>query len=260
MNYVETVDDKFTQNIFKALIGHFLLILFLYLLSLILGYSFFSDSNKNVKIEIIQSAVRVDLVAMPELTVQELKKIDLTETTIKDPEPEVKPEVKNETSEVEFKKVDKKVDLKNLLSNFSNKEIVKKDKSKKENKKSIDNEKLRKLILQGNIVSEGSSTVGTTASLGAEEFIRYIQGLPDIVRPNWKLPSYLIDQNLRCRIKVFVASNGRVIRVEVFESSGDKEFDAKAIEAVKLSSPFPIPSKEILVRVTSGQIILGFPL
>ncbi len=109
-------------------------------------------------------------------------------------------------------------------------------------------------------MSQGSSTVGERIDKGEEDFNRYIQALPDKVRLNWKLPSYLIDKNLQCRIRIYIASNGDVTKMDIIETSGDPEFDRKAMEAVKRSSPLPKPSATILGHVTVGKVVLGFPL
>ena len=128
----------------------------------------------------------------------------------------------------------------------------------KDNK--IDKRALKKLILEGNKVSQGSSITGEELIESQKEFVRYIQALPDKVRPNWKLPTYLIEKNLRCRIRIFIASDGKVVKTEILESSGDEEYDQKALSAIKQSSPLPKPSSNILKEVTSGQVVLGFPL
>ena len=173
-------------------------------------------------------------------------------------EPKKEETTTKETSKVEFKKKAKKVDLSNLLNNLSQKKIAKSKKVKDKNQ--INEKALNKLILEGNQVSKGSSTFGEVAAKTQEEFIKYIQSLPDKIRPHWKLPSYLLNKDLKCRIRAYIASNGAVLRTEVFESSGDEEYDKKAQEAVMKASPFSKPKSEILTIITSGKVILGFPL
>ena len=40
----------------------------------------------------------------------------------------------------------------------------------------------------------------------------------------------------------------------------DKEYDKKAMEAIRAASPLPKPPTAILSKMAKGQVILGFPL
>jgi TonB family protein len=219
--------------------------------------------KKNLKV--IQSSVRVDVVAMPKFTVQELKKMK-----VQAPVPEVKgEEIEKKTKEdiikpddIVIKKVKKKINLKSLLANLGKKE--KKIKVRKgSNTGKIDLEskrQLKKLILEGNKVSAGTSTVGDTTSLDQTKFSNYVSALPNFIRPHWKLPSYLMDKDLKCRIRLYIASNGKILNTEVYESSGVDEFDQKALQSLQNISSFPKPEGEIVSRLASGEVVLGFPL
>lgn len=254
MQYFTNLEDG-NEALIKATFFHVALIGFAFIFSHFVDLGDF-EMKPVTEPDLITSAVRIDIVAMPKLTLQELKKVDLSQTTV---EPEVvKEEVKPvETSKVEFKKEAKKIDVNNLLKGFSQKDVVKKI-DKKEKK--IDQKALQQIILEGNKVSKGSATTGDSVAEANQAFVAYVQGLPDQVRPNWKLPSYLKESTLRCRVRIFLDANGNIIRTQVFESSGDAEFDAKALEAVKKSSPLPKPGQEFLSRAIGGDVLLGFPL
>ena len=99
---------------------------------------------------------------------------------------------------------------------------------------------------------------GNQADLTA--FQAYAARLPDLVRPHWRLPSFLMDKKLKCRVRVWLALKGEVSRVEVYQSSGEPEYDQRAIDAVKSTSPFPKLSEEFGKRGLNGDILLGFPL
>ena len=88
----------------------------------------------------------------------------------------------------------------------------------------------------------------------------YIEQLPVHVRPYWKLPSYLMNKNLKCRVRIFLTRKGRLIKIELFESSGSLEYDKRALAAVKRSDPFPSLPSEIQELGVNGSILLGFPL
>lgn len=252
-------DDRFNYFLTFALVAHFIIVGLGIVLTQVLNLDFTDLKIKNENVELINSAVRVDIVDMPKLTVQELKKIKyVPPSPVEVQKVDKEPQKVNETSKVEFKKVSKnKVDLTNLLSNLSQKNLPQK-KVKKPNK--MDQKVLRSLILEGNKVSKGSSVVGDKTAVSEQAFVAYLQGLPQAIRPNWKLPSYLLDQNLRCRIKIFIGSGGKLLKTQMYESSGVPEFDQKALSAVNLSAPYPAPPEDIRLRVSSGEVIIGFPL
>jgi len=224
---------------------------------IVLGIQFFTSNSKINKV--LESSVRVDIVAMPKFTERELKKMKITASKPIEPERIEKVAVSKETSKVEFKKKSN-IDVNNLLNKYS-KVNIKTPKKNIPKKKEITVPKgLKNLILEGNKISKGSNTTGTSTQLGQEAFDRYAASLPNSIRQFWKLPSYLLDKGLKCRIKVYLAANGTVTNMKIFESSGEKEFDQKALEALRKSSPLPAPPKETLARVASGEIILGFPI
>jgi colicin import membrane protein len=256
-------EERFKRYLKIAGGAHIGVVVIILLLQLIAGINIFDNKMKK-EVTMIQSAVRVDVVGMPKYTVQELKKMRVA-PAIPEDKGKSEPSKDESKSDVEFKKVGKKVDLSKLLSNLSAKKVraktKKKGKTKKDFKKLLaQNKNLRSLVLEGNKVSKGTSVVGDTLQQEQTMFNDYIANLPNIVRPNWKLPTYLLDQELKCRVRVYIAANGKILKTEVFESSGVEEFDRKAIRAVKDSDPLPPPSGDILAKVASGEVILGFPL
>jgi colicin import membrane protein len=232
------------------------------------------DSKKTKKV-FIKQAIRVDVVGMPKHTLKELKAMKV-QPAVQEPKAEPAPIEKNVTpptpSENDFFKKKKKTSFKDLIKGLSKKKIDKpKTKSKGKGKgrgksgkgKSnlINNKRLNKLILEGNKISKGSSLTGVQvaqADYGA--FENYIAQLPDHVRPYWKLPSYLMDKELKCRIQVFINGSGELVRVQLVESSNDSEYDSKALQAVKDSAPFPRPEASFVGMLIQGEVILGFPL
>lgn len=256
MQIVEKRDDL-TFYLAIAAVFHVIIIAFFFSLGQLINFNR-TPIKLNNKIDIVKASVRVDVVAMPKLTLEEMKKIDLTPKEEVEPILE-KPVEVNETSKVEFKKKRKKLDLSKSLAQYADKKVkVKKNKVKKTKRKlSAD---LKKIILEGNKLSAGSAATGDNNKQADNIFVGYVQTIPDVVRPYWKLPSYLLEKDLRCRLRIFLSANGKLLKTEIFESSGVLEFDNKAIDAVKKSSPFPRPPKEAQSRVVRGDLILGFPL
>ena len=252
-------NDQLNKYIWRAVALHLILVILAGIGHFVLKMDIFKSFIKKKDLTVVQSSVRVDVVGLPKYTLQELRKMNLGASISEIPEKvEPKQEKVNETSDIEFKKKAKSVNLSNLLSNISKKEVTKKVKKKKSKK--IDTRLLNKLVLEGNKVSQGSSISGEQLDMSKQVFIAYIQELPDKIKPNWKLPTYMIERELKCRIQIFISSDGRVLKMKLFESSGDEEYDQKAIEAIKLSSPLPKPPTSILSDVANGNVILGFPL
>jgi TonB family protein len=256
MQSIKIENDKFNGFLAKAFLVHISIVVIFVSFDILFNFDFFSTKKNNVDLKVIESAVRIDIVALPKFTLEELKKMDVNDTVQETKEEKI--ENSNETSKIEFNKKSKKLNLNNLLKNLSKKKLKKVKIKKQENK--IDRSKFKKLVLEGNQISKGSSTSGQQVSNGQQMYISYIQSLPDRVKPHWKLPSYLLGKDLQARLRVFIAANGVILKVVIYQSSGDTEFDSKAIEAVTKSSPFPKPSNEILTKVIAGDVILGFPL
>ena len=227
------------------------------------------ENKRNTNLVLVESSVRIDMVAMPKMTIKELRNIkplDLGgETGAVEKETVKKVESKND-SKVEFEKKGEKA-----LSFMEKMKLLAQQKAKAEKQKAKGNsstktkqnarkqKELQDLILAGNKLSQGSSTVGNGAG-AVTAFQGYVQQLTELVKQNWKLPSYLLNKDLRCRIRVYLGASGNLLRTEVYESSGDPEYDNKAIEAIESSAPFPNLSKDIRTRASKGDVLLGFPL
>ncbi len=249
-------NDRFFNYVIIALLVHIVSFVFIYFFS---SFTFFKPTAP--KVNIIKSSVRVDVVSMPKFTKKELKEMKLVPMSNKK---QIQKSIAVKKEKILKEKVDKatkKVNLDSLFGNLSKKKIVKKAESKKDSKVTTKYQKeLAKLVLEGNKISKGSAKTGSNDYSNSEAFVSYVQELPAYVRPHFRLPTYLIDKGLKCRIKVFISKTGDILNYRIFESSGDNEFDQRAINAMKMVSNFPVPSKDIALRVASGEVILGFPL
>lgn len=222
----------------------------------------------NNDVEIINSSIRVDVVGMPKFTVQELKALQREPIAPKEPEVAKGPkeEVVKATEDV-IKKDDiviqekgkPKTSFLSIINDASTKKVAPKAQTKGA-ATGKSNSNINSLILEGNRLSSGSALTGDFTDQQNSDFAGYVQALPGIIRQNWKLPSYLMDKNLRCRIKIYITVTGQISSLEVVESSGTAEFDSRAQDAIRASAPYPKPSDEVGARLTKSGIILGFPL
>ena len=233
------------------------------------------EKMRRENVILLSSSVKVDVVAMPKLTVKELKAAgadismrDSREIVAKGVAEEEALSKKSADSESTILKVKKKLDIKKLLNKYTKSNSAKKVKRKKKstgsNKKvtpsNSEQRDIKQLILAGNKLSKGNSITGGDSEASTGEFAEYLGSFPDWIRPHWKLPGYLADKGLKCRIRVFISSTGEVVKTEIFETSGDDEYDNRALNAINNSSPFPPPPSGLRARVIRGDIVLGFPL
>jgi TonB family protein len=271
-----TIDSNIIRDkyFYASFALHFLIFSLLILNQNFLPSSLFGLDED--KVTIIEPAVRVDLVQMPTMTLQELKKLDLSATspepTTANSEPDTSSELETKSvanpEQPEFQEETKAKSFAEVLKELSAKKIQKKKADSTPNKESNSNNnklsgkqqaQLQKLLLAGNRLSEGTASQGSgTAEL--QGFHAYMSKLPDHVRPHWKLPSYLMGQGLKCRIRVYLNQQGQVVQSKIWETSGNPEYDQRAIQAITQSQPFPLYDKEYVSRAISGEIVLGFPL
>ena len=239
-----------------------------------------AEREKNL--ELIQASVRVDMVAMPTHTLNELKNLSSgveeakreekapevekpVEKVEAKPEPKEEPKVAEEKPDAgptfeEAKAAQKRKDFLSKLKTIGNKKVdsegtQKADKGAYGSKETA----LKDLVLSGNKLSKGTAMYGEGGGGDLTAFKAYASRLPDYVRTNWSLPSYLMDKKLQAHIRVWLNMNGDVTRTEVYKSSGNDEYDQRAVEAIKLAK-FPPLKEDFAKKAMSGDILLGFPL
>ncbi|MCY4524093.1 MAG: cell envelope integrity protein TolA [Halobacteriovoraceae bacterium] len=242
--------DTLYPYVAVSILFHSILILSFYLFIKITGLLF---SGKFPEIN-IKSSVRVDVVAMPDLSLQELKSVGFSNKGWKE-------KFAKEVDDPAVKKIFKKAknNFQSMLKGISSQKVKSKI-SKKSTKKKMDNKKLKKLVLKGNQLSKSNRITGEGIGDLSGKFDLYISNLPEKIKPYWKLPSHLMGQELQCRIRIFLAPNGRLLKVELLKGSGNKEYDDRALASIKTAAPFDNVPEEIRKRVLRGDIVLGFPL
>lgn len=269
------VSENFSGSFLKSLGVHGAIVLLLFVGNLFSPMMTSKNIFKlNPDVKFLKSAVRVDVVAMPTQTLQDLKKVELATPEDAKEAQTVKNEVKEqvpapdkaaeEAAALEFKKLEKKKDFLSMLKNIS-KTAPPKAKNDKSNLlmsklKGLKGKDVSGVVLLGNKISQGNSVTGSNGEADSGAFASYVSALPHKIKPFWKLPSYLMGKNLQCRVRVFIATNGELLNAEIYESSGMSDYDEKAIEAIKAASPFPVPDGAYKNRLLNGEIALGFPL
>lgn len=87
------------------------------------------------------------------------------------------------------------------------------------------------------------------------DFDQYLDEMRKRVESKWKYAAQ--SENLQAAVKFNLDRAGRVSELEITKSSGRKEFDTSALEAVRSSSPFP-PLLSILKKSEVREIEMRF--
>jgi len=254
-------ENDFSRYLFKSAFLHLFIFLIIYLFSI---FIFKSRTFKTHEIRVLKASIRVDVVGMPTHTLKELRWVELNKRAeIEEAADQAVEAVEDQGGDesVVYEKVQKRKSFLSTLKKLSKKEIADKRKGKEKiTGKRLTQKEIDRLILAGNVISKGTSLTGGDSAQELSDFGVYIARLPDLVKPYWKLPSYLLELDLRCRVQVFLSKKGDLLRTNVIESSGYEEYDTKALNAIKDASPFPEPPETIGARILNGDIVLGFPL
>ena len=254
--------SSFSINVRKYfLISAFLHILFLlfFMNSTHFFYKIFNPPKKNL---LIKEFVQVDIVGMPKLTIKELKEVspvvDHHLPTVKKVEEvrEVQKKSENNLDSFLSKMSQKKIGTLRDDHNQGKTDSFNRGEKRQRNKL----QKLSRLALEGNKLSRGGVVVGENQGFSSDDYEIYLSSIPAQVRPYWKLPSYLKGEELKARLKIRINGKGRVISLDIVESSGVEEFDQRAINAVKNVKIFTVPSSSIREELAIRGVILGFPL
>ena len=270
------VDRSIKRLFIFSCLGHLGLVIFFFVGEKLNLISLSVLEKENIRLA--QASVRVDVVAMPKFTIKELKAMAEQEEVAPAPSEDnnvAKVEEEKDKGD-EYLQEKKKQDFMSMLKDISKKKVDQVKAPKKKVGKLLDRNsighgnpnslgkaargRLDKLVLAGNQLSTGTALVGEGSTELQSTLDRYASSLPDFVRPRWKLPSYLLNKDLTCRLKLFLSQNGELLKVEIYESSGDSEYDARALQAVNGSAPFPALPTEIKNFGSRGAIVLGFPL
>ena len=248
-----------------SFIIHALIVVLAYLYSSLVMESDTPNVVDTSKTRIVGKAIRVDMVAMPKLTIQELKQMNDAAPGTPEPKPVIKEAAKGGDENTVFQKEGKVESFADRLKALSkrktkNAKVVKKKKKAEVGNEGISGTRLKKILALGNKISTGESLVGLGNGNSGDLFDQYAIQITDFVRSKWRLPAYLGDKDLRCTIQVFISASGKLLNTKIIKTSGNSDYDNFALGAIKAVGFFPKPDTAISRRVVSGEIALGFPL
>lgn len=260
--------DQMSKGILISILAH----IFVFLIFAVKTYFFPTEDI------IFQSAVKVDLVGLPDKFVNPPKLTSETEQekseipeSIDKKEPEQKT-AKEKEAEVGADKAIKEIAIQNKkeedainLEKIKNKEkeaINKlkalsalekiKDEVGKENKRTKTGGSVK---LKGNVLSAGTSLTG----LNKLQHDSYVARLDAHIKQNWALPEWLAKKKLQTQIKIKIDEKGNVIFKQIVRSSGNGSYDDIAMDTIDRSSPFPMPPEKFVDILGVDGILIGFP-
>jgi TonB family protein len=208
---------------------------------------------------IIQNAIRVDMVALPDKAEPEVgpsPEPEPVKTAPAEPEkPKAKPAPKKEK---EVKKPDPKKAQLDALNKLKQKDAVERLMNKKpEASESAQAAAAapKKNLNAGNQISRGDSVTGLER-IAFDEYIGQVKG---VVNANFSLPSWLQDSKFKASVEVVINGDGKVLGRTLVKPSGNATFDDAALAAVDASNPFPPVPDRLTRGWGSFTIQFNFP-
>lgn len=202
-----------------------------------------------------QSAIRVDMVALPEKG-QQIPPAVEEKKTEEAPKPEAKPvEKPPEKPKVDLKaKKKEKKDALDKIKALQALDNISDEVNENENK---ERQKRKDTQIKGNIASKGDAISGLVST----QLRGYMGQLERHAKEHWTLPQWLADLRPQPKAKaaVFLDAKGFVIRRTIVESSGNSTFDDLVLAAIDQASPFPAPPERFVDLVKVNGIQLNFP-
>jgi len=200
-----------------------------------------------------ERSIKVDIVAMPEKG----QKIIAPQ-----PKAEKKPDKKAEKTKAKAKpkKVQKSkaVTSTKVAESATENDAFKKLKAMKQQKK--EEEALAALAekqkeIKGNRVSKGTGLVGVEKL----EYTNYKEILHAAISADWELPKWLLESNLQAVVEIKIDHDGNLVYKNLVQSSGNKIYDEKVMEAIINAAPFDTPPDKFKGIVLYEGVVLTFP-
>ena len=192
-----------------------------------------------------EGSINVDMVGLPNVLKKDINTLAESKETI-----EIKPKAEVMVLP-NAKKI--KADKKNILEQLRTKI--------QEESSYLKKIKIIKGIKQSIGIGKGASSTakaGGGGGTGNMPTNPYFNTMKDLIRSYWRVPRWINLDDLNTLIVIKVNESGSIYEIAVEKSSGNKEFDDLAYNAVKNASPFPTPPASLKDTLANG-VILSFP-
>ncbi|MGZ3722737.1 MAG: TonB C-terminal domain-containing protein [Bdellovibrionales bacterium] len=242
--------DNFSRNVMISGLGHVGIVMLIFLRAVTMP-------SEHVE---IRNAIRVDVVGLPQKMETLPEKVEVAPKPAPAPATKEMPKkaepvpVKTKIKEVSVKK--KEVDFskvqKESLRKLKQQEMLEKIQKEvgKEN-----SAKPKATVVAGNKLANGNALEG----IDRIDYDKYYDELKDKLHSSWSVPQWLADADFKAKVLVLIDERGYVVKKTMKVSSGNDIFDAKAMEAVDNSSPFPAPPARLRGLLSTNGIVFNFP-
>ena len=204
---------------------------------------------KKEKKVLIQSSIRVDTIALPDLPSTKKIKAKKQKTVLVKEKKKEKQEKKKRKARKEKKtkkeRKEKKIQKQQEKENLSKTELKNENSSKKSDK-----------LKKGNKISKGTGKGKETLSDQQLEGVHiYMNQVIHQIKIRWEsLPKYLADKNLTAQVEIKINEKGQIIYKKTLISSGNEEFDSFVLQAIEDSGPYPPPPLDIQDLIKGGIV------
>jgi colicin import membrane protein len=242
--------DTFTRNVMISGVGHLVF-------ALLIFFRAVTMPSENIQ---IRNAIRVDVVGLPE-KLQALPE-KAAEKPSPAPAPKVMPKKADPVPVVKTKAKDSpKKKEKEIDHSKAQREALKKLEQQsaiEEIQKELGKEKSAKpkaTAVAGNKLAQGNALEG----IDKIDYDKYFDEVENKVHGAWSIPQWLAEANFKAKVLVLIDDRGYVVKKIWKLSSGNDIFDAKVVEAIDNSSPFPPPPARLRGVLASSGIVFNFP-
>jgi TonB family protein len=259
---------KFTKRAFRrSLILHGS-IAGLFLLSSLAGLVI-NRGDKQKEIErqnrMAKMAIRVDIVDLPSMKLEQMKSIDLSQKVgaakkveLPPPPPPPSPTAMKQATKkpMDLFEKESKGDASKRLKALQ--EQMRADAKRKELAAKLKGGKAEtegREALRGNKLSEGASLSGEIATQ-ADAYNGKLQGH---LNRHWRLPDWSVNSGLSARVLVKIGPDGRIASKSFVKRSANEKFNESVERALEDAEPFPAPPPALSKIYLEDGIEWGFP-
>lgn len=272
---IKKQEGFFRRSITISLIGHGAFLFFFFvgpMIASLLGVSL--DYSDRFEKKDLKNAIRVDLVGLPNLTLEQMQDMDPTLDVGATPPEETKAdeEAKAAASETAKKIILEEAKKAEQKAKADAASVAKKKADEAQKKRLADLrasmrvEQRRKELanelkqggreeLAGNIVSQGYSITGDVAE-DADIFRGHLQAH---IRKVWSVPGWMNASNLSARVLMKIGPTGKLLSVGFIKKSGNEEFDRYVAQAARDAEPYPPPPSTLQRQLMEQGLEWGFP-
>ena len=215
---INFTNKPFSFFLILSLFFHLIVILFF------IGSKSFPQLFKKDRELLIQNAIRVDSIGLPDFQEKQ------------------KPKKETPSPAIQKRKKKKPAD----------------PKKKKEKRKNTKSEKSKNTppLNKGNKLSKGTqSGQGAPSTQQLSEIQAYMSQVDSQIRNQWIPEKHLTDKRFTAQIEIKINEQGQIIYKRILVSSGNELFDSFALKAIENAEPYPAPPSSIQTFIKDGIVI-----